>query len=64
WRKHMIKQRPSSCQANNKPHQEMILVGFKAKLRSAGLWIKASDPNRSETLVVAFRLRALWLLHG
>ena len=31
----MIKQRPLSCQANDKPHQEMILVGFKAKLMSA-----------------------------
>jgi hypothetical protein len=29
-----IMQRPSSCQANDKPHQDMILVGFKAKLRA------------------------------
>ncbi len=46
----MIKQRPSSCQANDKPHQEMILAGFKAKLRPSRNPWRAHDDSYGTSL--------------
>ena len=47
-REDTITQRPPSCQANDEPHQDMILVGFKAKLKGGTQDPISADHSRAK----------------